>query len=113
MTSGFEIETSDGTIFQVILGDDGNQTVISHGKVEVIVDLDGEEINAKVSAGGVEIVGVSAKELDTSIKSDAAEITEGADILRRCRSCNGSQCCVSNGCVNCGCGWVCDGRARC
>lgn len=84
----FEVKTSDGVLI----------TVAPSGMGDCVLSIDGKEHPmGTVNAPGGDVVSV-------------AEIPEPDHerVLRRCIDCQGRTYCITNGCANTPCGWICD-----
>lgn len=84
----FEVTVSGGTIITVVPSDSGDCT-LSIDDVEY-------PIGESAKAGG----------LISSIAE--VEAPEHERILRTCIDCQGRRYCITNGCANTPCGWICD-----
>lgn len=114
MADGYEIQMSDGRVFQLVPNDKTKPTALSHGDVKIEVSPDGTSCNLEPAPGKTfsdvaAIVGFKPASFDVKDRVDPDNtITSDFEVMRVCHVCNGWYCCISNGCVNCGCGWICD-----
>lgn len=113
MANGYEFELSDGRTLALVPSND-KDCAISHG--DVMVTLSPSTGKFTVTARpGVKISNVAAvvrferKEfnLENMVAGDPAAKSD-FEIMRTCHICNGRDCCVTNACGSCGCGWICD-----
>ncbi|WP_047428672.1 hypothetical protein [Acinetobacter sp. neg1] len=115
MSKGYEFELSDGTILQVVPNDGVSECSVSFGdtKIDIITDKFSFKTvspNNQAFGSALAVVRFEQKELTVEECSDSLTSNEKDQphIMRTCSDCNGRYCCATNGCINCGCGWVCD-----
>jgi hypothetical protein len=113
MNNGYEFELSDGVVLQLVPNAGIERCSIAHGDVKIEVEI---ETGAFTVAGakGISIsslpavVRFSRKSFQVENVVQMSDAGEGdVHAMRNCMPCNGRWCCVSGGCGNCGCGWIC------
>ena len=112
MEEGFEFELSNGKIIQVVPTFGVALCSVSHGDTRIdITPNDGTfQVVPPKGKGLTEIAHVvrfSRREFSVTDPQPAEPATGNVHILKNCSMCGGHWCCVSGGCVNCGCGWTC------
>ncbi|NMG77243.1 hypothetical protein [Aromatoleum diolicum] len=112
MKSGLEFELSNGIIIQVVPTQGAAICSVSHGDTRIdIKPSDGTfRIVApfgKLLAEIPHVVRFEPKDLVVTNPQPAEQATGAAHAMKSCTTCGGRWCCVSGGCVNCGCGWTC------
>tara|TARA_Y100000588_G_scaffold329521_1_gene365803 strand:+ start:671 stop:1018 length:348 start_codon:yes stop_codon:yes gene_type:complete len=114
MKDGYLIKLIDGTEIAAI-PNDGGKFSFDIGETSVIIENGAVSISgdASVSAFNSEIIEIIAKKVDAPDPSitTSKPITETKDnvgILRRCIVCGPRRYCITNGCANTPCGWICD-----
>ena len=104
--TGYRIVLSNGTELNIVLGNEGADTVFQNDDVTVTISKKGLQIEASesfVPKGRVTVDSVQWTEFDV-------ELTQSLDVIQDDkRTCAGS-CCITNGCAVCGGGWICDLR---
>lgn len=115
MSNGYEFELSDGTILQVVPNEGVSECSVSNGDTKIEINtatLSFKTVPAKNKAFGSVPAVVRFEQKELTVGDCAVPITSNEKdqphIIRTCSICNGRYCCATNGCVNCGCGWVCD-----
>jgi hypothetical protein len=114
MATGYEIELSDGLLLQFIPSENAKECAIGYGDLMLELDADSGSFHASAARGKVlasiaTVVRFAKKDIPFDGKKQQPEgPSPDFDILRTCHTCNGRRCCVTNGCLNCGCGWICD-----
>lgn len=113
MAKGFEFQLSDGTVLQLVPKTGVTECSISHGdtKIEVNVSSAAFKVIApegKAIAAIPTVVRFNTKDLVVGDCKSPLLTGDEPHIMRACMSCDGKSCCVTNGCLDCGCGWICD-----
>ena len=113
MAKGFEFELSNGTILKVVPNDGADTCAISHGDTKVEIDVKSASFCVSAPAGKLTasiptVVRFGAKEFVVSDCVTGSAVGDAPHIMRTCMPCNGTSCCVTNCCGDCGCGWICD-----
>lgn len=113
MKKGYEIELSNGKIIQFVPAAGAANCAASYGdtKIEIETATGSFRVSSPTSktlSDIATIVRFEHKEfelVDSATVDDTLVKTHVG--MMACHMCNGWQCCATNGCVNCGCGWIC------
>ena len=104
MANGYEIEFSDGTLLKVV-PHPNTSCSISHGDIKIEFADSKGSFHVTGASRPLEhtIVRFEHKQLDISEPVPAEAASKNIYLMRKCMTCNGRSCCVTGGCVNCGC----------
>lgn len=113
---GFTIELTNGMSASVIPTKD--ISTITIGDIELAVKQDKTSIRLAISMNLLdEVTNVGVRSVTRKLFDKPANIkvvgaqAGGNDLdatRQACSECNGTSYCVTNACVNIGCGWLCD-----
>ena len=112
MANGFEFELSSGAVIQVVPKDGQSTCAISHGDTKIEIDVPTGSFKVLAPTGKAvstvaNVARFEPKNLTVSGSSGATSGVSGPHIMTSCMICNGQTCCVTNGCADFGCGWIC------
>jgi len=113
MPQGFEFELSNGTVLQIVPKAGYDNCAISHGDTKIEINVNNSSFQVIAPANKLlmaipSVVRFEAKELTVNNTYSGSKKTTSPHIMTNCMDCNGQSCCITNGCGNCGCGWICD-----
>jgi hypothetical protein len=109
---GYKVEMSDGMTAMVI--PHGNETELTVGTTSISISKVRGKIRLSFSVA-LDVKGITLPVTSVS-KARIAKPTElmkstldknGREIATRCGRCRGVRFCITNGCLNIGCGWIC------
>lgn len=110
MDEGFEFELTSGTTLRLVPRDQSKESAISYGDIRIAVDS--KTGTFSVSNVGPNTHGVVRFERKSMSVNNPAQPDPAAkssfEPMTVCHICNGQSCCITNGCGDCGCGWICD-----
>jgi hypothetical protein len=114
MINGFEFELTDGQIIQVVPAKGAKSCSIVRGDTTIEIEPSIGTFKVVARQGKLlsevpHVVRFEPKELLVTRSVEETVGTNEFHPLKACATCNGQICCVTGGCVNCGCGWVCNG----
>ncbi|MBF0384041.1 MAG: hypothetical protein HQL69_23750 [Magnetococcales bacterium] len=112
--NGFIISLSDGTkidaipnkkgMFSLDIGD--SSILIKDG--EVIIEGDASNYAFTSEIVKVEPTNILSPSDDSMTVKSVSETKGNTGILKRCITCGPRYYCITNGCANTPCGWICD-----
>ena len=113
MKKGYEFELGNGTILQFQPKEGASSCSLSHGDVKIEIDAESGNFRVEAPPGKViaaipAVVRFERKEFDVTNVQAADANADSVHMMRTCMTCGNQWCCATNGCINCGCGWVCD-----
>ena len=108
MKDGYLITLDDGTQVETLPNNDEK------------LALDIDNVSVSIVGGNVTISGtsetirsavpqrISEPDKDTMTKQPITKTKEPSGIRKKCIECKGKRYCITNGCANTPCGWICD-----
>jgi hypothetical protein len=112
---GLKFTMPDGLTLQVLTnGPEATHVSLGEGMLSIFERDDGYDVSMKqsISRNAEQAVMLAQVKVEVvKIKDQdlySAKVTGSTEPLRTCSVCNGKHYCVTNGCVNIGCGWLCD-----